>query len=204
MTPRAAIARIAKAIGQELERGPGPSEGAWAAGEMLAEAGATGEIATCLLAEARRKHRNDRLIHGCAFLLERALDALRLRANGGDTGAGHAIAAVREGITAALTEPGAAPEALMLLARAFAQAELDPGEALQQAALTRLLPERRGFWAERCAWMAAVLRESAEMEDEAWVDFALVARDLVGDRPLDTMPLAARIAAATVQAFQQR
>jgi len=135
MTPRTAIARIARAIGEELECGPGPSEGAWAAGEMLAETGATAEIAACLLAEARRKHPNDRLIHGCAFLLERALDVLRLRANGGNTDAGRAIAAVRADIAAALAKQGAAPGTLMLLARAFAQAELDPGEALQQAVL---------------------------------------------------------------------
>jgi hypothetical protein len=73
-----------------------------------------------------------------------------------------------------------------------------------EAVLTRLLPGRRGFWAERCAWTAAALKEEAEEEDEAWIDFALVARDLAGERPLGTMPLAARIAAATVEAFRQR
>src|SRR6476620_7531560 len=46
-----------------------------------------------------------------------------------------------------------------------------------EAVLTRLLPGRRNFWAERCAWTAAVLKESAE-DDETWIDFALVARDL--------------------------
>ena len=35
-------------------------------------------------------------------------------------------------------------------------------------------------------------------------EFALVARDLVGERPLEAIPLAARIAAATVEAFEQR
>lgn len=135
MTPRTAIAGIAKAIGQELASGPGPGDGAWAAGEMLAEAGATGEIVACLLAEARRKRPEERVVHGCAFLLERALDTLRLRANGGDTGAGRAITELRTGLAAELAKPGAAPEVLLLLARAFAQAGLDPGEALQQAVL---------------------------------------------------------------------
>jgi hypothetical protein len=40
--------------------------------------------------------------------------------------------------------------------------------------------------------------------DDTWYDFALVARDLVGQRPLAEIPLAARIAAATVEAFEQR
>src|SRR3954470_6367925 len=133
MTPRTAIARMAKTIGQELQTGAGPSEGAWTAGSMLADAGATREIAACLLAEARRKRPNDRLINGCAFMLERALDTLRLRKNGGDVGAGPAIEEVRRAIEQALAEEGAAPEVLMMIARAFAQAELDPGEALQEA-----------------------------------------------------------------------
>src|SRR3712207_4508974 len=138
MTPRTAIARIAKTIGRELEADTGPSEGGWAAGSMLAEAGATADIAACLLAEARRKRPDDRLLNGCAFLLERALDALRLRRNGGDVGAGRAIDEVRDGIGQALAEHGADPGVLMVVARAFAQAELDPGEALQEAVVSAM------------------------------------------------------------------
>jgi len=133
MTPRTAIARIAKTIGRELEADTRPSESGWTAGSMLADAGATADIAACLLAEARRKRPDNRLINGGAFLLERALDTLRLRRNGGDVGAGRAIDEVREGIAQALAEGGAAPGVLMMVARAFAQAELDPGEVLQEA-----------------------------------------------------------------------
>jgi hypothetical protein len=49
-----------------------------------------------------------------------------------------------------------------------------------------------------------VLKEGAGEGDDARVDFALVARDLAGGRPLDAMPIAARIAAATVEAFMHR
>lgn len=73
-----------------------------------------------------------------------------------------------------------------------------------EAVRTRLLPGRRNFWAERCAWTAAVLKENAQEDDEAWIDFALVARDLAGERALDAMPLATWIAAATVEAFVHR
>jgi hypothetical protein len=72
-----------------------------------------------------------------------------------------------------------------------------------EAVLTRLLPGRRNFWAERCAWTAAVLKESAE-DDDTWIDFALVARDLADACALEAMPLAAQIAAATVEAFVHR
>jgi hypothetical protein len=34
--------------------------------------------------------------------------------------------------------------------------------------------------------------------------FALVARDLLSKRPIDAIPLATRIASATVEAFEQR
>ena len=73
-----------------------------------------------------------------------------------------------------------------------------------EAISTQLLPQRRHFWADRCAWMAATLKESADMGDGDWIDFALVARDLAGERPLATIPLAARISAATADAFSRR
>jgi hypothetical protein len=73
-----------------------------------------------------------------------------------------------------------------------------------EAVSAQLLPARRSFWGERCAWMAAMLKESAEDGDSTWSDFALVARDLLGKRPLDAIPLATRIASATVEAFERR
>ena len=83
MTPRTAIAQIAKTIGRELQTGARPSESAWAAGPMLADAGATKEIAACLFAEARRKRPSDRLINGCASCLSGRLT----RCGSGQTGA---------------------------------------------------------------------------------------------------------------------
>ena len=73
-----------------------------------------------------------------------------------------------------------------------------------EAVSVQLLPARRSFWGERCAWMAATLKESAEDGDSTWSDFALVARDRLGKRPIDAIPLATRIASATVEAFEQR
>ena len=73
-----------------------------------------------------------------------------------------------------------------------------------EAVSTQLLPGRRTFWAERCAWMAATLKEEADEGDNTWNEFALVARDLAGESFLDGIPLARRIAAATVEAFEQR
>ena len=73
-----------------------------------------------------------------------------------------------------------------------------------EAVSAQLLPARRSFWGERCAWMAATLKENAEDGDSTWSDFALVARDLLDKRPLDSIPLATRIASATVEAFEQR
>jgi hypothetical protein len=73
-----------------------------------------------------------------------------------------------------------------------------------EAISTQLLPAKRKFWAERCAWMAATLKECAGEGDVTWSEFALVARDLVGGTPLNAVPLARRIAVATVEAFEQR
>ena len=131
-----------------------------------------------------------------------------------------------EGLLADLPEERTGPAAAEAAHRASARWEqefgtldswFEAGEAVEgllrplrtrkqrtEAVLTRLLPGRRAFWAERCAWTAAVLKEGAEDGDEAWLGFALVARDLAGERALDTMPLAARIATATVEAFEHR
>jgi hypothetical protein len=73
-----------------------------------------------------------------------------------------------------------------------------------EAVLTRYLPSRRLFWAERCAWMAATLKDSGSDRKAAWVDFALVARDLAGAGKVADMPLMAIIADATVNAFTAR
>jgi hypothetical protein len=73
------------------------------------------------------------MIEAYAFMLEGALGTLRLQANGGDVGAEHAIDEVRNRVDQALGTADTAPEVLMLLARAFARAELDPGRSVQQA-----------------------------------------------------------------------
>jgi hypothetical protein len=52
--------------------------------------------------------------------------------------------------------------------------------------------------------MAATLKETAPEGDNTWSEFALVARDLGGEKPLATIALARRIAGATVEAFEQR
>ena len=138
MMPRTAIARIAKIIGRELESGVGPREEALAAGPILAEAGATTEIARGLLTEAHRKRPDNRMIEAYTFILEGALATLRLRASGGDVGADDAIAEVRSRLDDALQKGGVAPEVLMLVARAFARAELDPGQSLQEAVMSAM------------------------------------------------------------------
>lgn len=136
--PRTAIAQLAKVIGRELESGVGPSEEALAAGPILAEAGATTEIVGSLLAQARRKRPDGRMIEAYAFMLEGALGTLRLHANGGDVRADHAIAEVRNRLDHALGKGRVAPEVLMLMARAFARAELDPGRPLQEAMMSAM------------------------------------------------------------------
>jgi hypothetical protein len=135
---RTAIAQLAKLIGRELESGTGPSEEALATGPILAEAGATAEIVDRLFAEAGRKRPNDRMIRAYAFMLEGALGELRLQANGGDVSAEHELAAVHNRVDHALGKGGFAPEVLMLLARAFARAELDPGWSLQEAMVSAM------------------------------------------------------------------
>jgi len=161
MMPRTAIAQIAKIIGRELDTGAGPSEEALAAGPTLAEAGAATEIVGSLLAEARRKRPHDRMIAGYSFMLEGALGTLRLQSSGGDIGADRAIAEVRHRLDDALKKGGIAPEVLMLMARAFARADLDPGRTPSPVGFVvtkgwnNLSPDLRRY---RCHCRAPALR----------------------------------------------
>ena len=138
MIPQTAIVQIAKKIGRELNSGAEPSEDALATGPILAEAGATPEIVGQLLAEAQRNRPNDRMIHAYAFMLEGALGTLRVQASGGAVGADHAIAAVHKEVADNLRKSSIAPDVLMLVARAFARAELDPGRPLQEAMMSAM------------------------------------------------------------------
>lgn len=68
--------------------------------------------------------------------------------------------------------------------------------------LTDILPDRRRRWAEIIGWTAAMLRQDEANED--WPDFALVAAELRGERPLGDIPVMARIAWASVEAWKFR
>jgi len=65
------------------------------------------------------------------------------------------------------------------------------------------LPARRREWAELMARTALTLRQD-DMTGEDWLAFALVARELLGERPLAEIPVMAAIARQTVKARQAR
>jgi hypothetical protein len=132
MTPRKAISQLAKMVGRDLRRGK-PSENAFATGPLLAGVGATVQVLDGLFAEARRKHPNDELIQGYAFILQSALDSLRIDANGGVAEARQSLEEVRQAAEQAVTQGDISGAVLMLVGRAFTEAELDPGRTLQEA-----------------------------------------------------------------------
>jgi hypothetical protein len=67
-----------------------------------------------------------------------------------------------------------------------------------EALLTLLLPKRRAYWGASLAWTALALRDDSDADD--WRDMMLVARDMLGDRPLAEIPLARLIAEQSVAA----
>jgi hypothetical protein len=100
---------------------------------MLAQTGATSDLVACLISEASKKRPADRIVEACCFLLEAALNDLRIAGNGGDTTARAGLAEACRAVEKAVTANSLAPHVLMLIARAFAQAGLDPGPALKEA-----------------------------------------------------------------------
>ena len=65
------------------------------------------------------------------------------------------------------------------------------------------LPARRDFWATRCAWTAAALKEAAAT-DSLWVEMALVGRMIAAETPLAEIPLMKQIAVRTLDAYAMR
>lgn len=72
----------------------------------------------------------------------------------------------------------------------------------EEAVLRDIVSPRRARWAELLAWTAKAAED--EVEGEECIDFALVARELLGDRPLTEIPLAIWIAKHTVAAWTGR
>ncbi|MCJ2059736.1 hypothetical protein MKL09_24795 [Methylobacterium sp. J-048] len=98
---------------------------------------------------------------------------------------------------------------------AFVQSWFEPSDAAprtaakagtkkqrEEAVLRDIIAPRRGHWAELLAWTAKAAEDDGEGEE--CVDFALVARELLGDRPLTDIPLAGWIARNTVAVSAER
>ena len=164
MTPRGAILQIAKMASQDMARGA-PSRGALDAGPMLAQAGATPDLVACLVSEATRKRPSDRIVEACCFLLEGALTDLRIAGNGGDSAARAGLAAACQAVETAVTASHVPSKVLMLMARAFVQAGLEPGPALKDATLASMeagislgpVPPKPGGLADQLAPVAEAL-----------------------------------------------
>jgi len=111
------------------------------------------------------------------------------------------------------TPVGADPDAMLLVARAtlpILASWFEAGEKVAAllprhrsrtsklaAIFTEILPARRAFWAERCAWTAAVLMDRPPRTDWLGIFFAQAALDFAGTTPLSNIPLARLIAHGT-------
>jgi hypothetical protein len=71
-----------------------------------------------------------------------------------------------------------------------------------KAVLTRYLPQRREFWARACARTAFALNLEPAAYGELARSLTLVGREILGDAPLESIPLMRRIAETTVDAFE--
>ena len=77
-----------------------------------------------------------------------------------------------------------------------------PKTKLRNALLSELLPDRRQEWAELLAWSAFAKKHQPDCA--TWEDMVVVARELLGDRPLGDIPLMYTIADRTLAVHRQR
>lgn len=64
------------------------------------------------------------------------------------------------------------------------------------------LPERRQFWARQCALSALAMRSGHKQRNAAWIQLALVGREIASGVPLDRIPLMKQIAEVSVEVFE--
>jgi hypothetical protein len=83
-------------------------------------------------------------------------------------------------------------------------ARVRSSRARVKAVLTAYLPGRREFWARACARAAFALQLEPAAYGALARSLALVGREIVGDAPLETIPLMRQIAETTVGAFENR
>jgi hypothetical protein len=74
-------------------------------------------------------------------------------------------------------------------------------ENLIPVVLERVIAPRKEKWIERLVWVALWMREGEPDLHLRWSDFAVLARELLAGRALDTVPLLQEISAQTVAAW---
>jgi hypothetical protein len=76
-------------------------------------------------------------------------------------------------------------------------------QELYDRVLNQHLSSRRTHWADLLSWTSLMLRLAPEKSAE-WLDFALVAREVAGGRPLAEIPVMVMVAGITVEAWKAR
>ena len=126
------LRNLARQVAKALSAGR-PDPETLAAADLVAQSGIAAEIIAALFQEVRRDAPDHHVIGGCAFLLANTLDHLRIAANGGSSEAPYALERADQTVVRELEQGCDDPKLLMLVARAFAHAQIDPGESLRHA-----------------------------------------------------------------------
>ncbi|WP_430913429.1 hypothetical protein [Methylobacterium sp. sgz302541] len=224
---RAGMRQLAKLVAGDLGRGE-ITAGLESVGSALASSPeAVLAVLDLLLAERHKTRPGERLIDAFLFMLGKALRESRLAQEGGaPEPARTLIAGVRGRIVAMTGAEPLPPDLLLALAQLFVSAGLDPGDDLRACLRTEVAAPAGGAAVDpadlgaqygalaaalrddpflihgQVAWTALAARDA--VEDEAWMDFALVALELLGERPLARIPVAMWIARNTAAALRRR
>ncbi|MBV9117714.1 MAG: hypothetical protein JOY63_10180 [Acetobacteraceae bacterium] len=131
MVDRTTLARLARLVAAEAAAGqPGPNSLA-ASRSLEARPEAALDVLDMLLAEWRRKRRNEALVAAYGYMLGQALEYARYGVEGGVAQAAESVEAVRQRLLAAGRDGQIEPALLLMILREFATAKLDPGPELR-------------------------------------------------------------------------
>lgn len=130
---RSLAGQVAKALSTKR-----PDAATLRSADLVAQSGVAAEIIAVLFQEMRRDAPDHHVIGGCAFLLGNTLDCLRITGNGGSPVALHDLERARQAVVRELEQGCDDPKLLMLIIRAFAHAQIDPGEGLRNAMMVTM------------------------------------------------------------------
>jgi hypothetical protein len=198
------LRNLARQVAKALSAGR-PDAATLGAADLVAQSGVAAEIIAALFQEMRRDAPDHHVIGGCAFLLGNTLDHLRIATNGGSSEAPSALERARQTVVRELEQGCDDPKLLMLIVRAFAHAQIDPGESLRRAVMDAMAgqAESNGAFATPADAEAELSNVAKALDHDPFAIHAEISLSAAAFSPKQRLDFVAGMAGSTIPAIRE-